>query len=145
MGKDALRYRWFAITGGLFLLVAILWLLSFHASPLDGVVKLAAERVNPGMSQDEAVAVIRQCGTVNLNTYYFQGATHDGRSFTGCIDLYQLPPAAEVAWAELNVSGEDGNELFIDLGPGGVVTGVRLNTPWSLQGWWYALRQRMAH
>jgi hypothetical protein len=138
------RPLWTATTVMLLLAVIVVALMWPRPIDVDSVVGTAAQRVQPGMTLDEAVAEIKKCGTRSLNTYYFSGATQDGRSFTACGDLRYVPPAAEVAWGEIEVSDEDGNSLILDLGEGGSVLHIRLNTPWSLEGWRYALWQNQA-
>jgi hypothetical protein len=100
----------------------------------------AAVRVRLGMTQDEAVAAIEGCKTINLDTYYYRGATKSGAAFSGACNL-RLPPAANVAWGELEVCDEYDNTLFVDLGPDGVVSGVRVDTPCSLEDWRFSLRR----
>jgi hypothetical protein len=90
------------------------------------------------MSQDEALASIQGCGTDDLDTYYFNGVTLDGRPFSGCCDLEKLPSANQVARGELEVDDEHGRELVVTLGPGGVVSDVRLHSPHRWEEWYHA-------
>ncbi len=142
MVRKALKCWWPAIAGAL-LAATAMWLLVPREIDLSTVMA-AAVRVRPGMTQDEAVAEIEQCKTITLDTYYYRGATKSGAPFSGACNLC-LPPTVDVAWGELEVWDEYGNELFVDLGPGGVVSGVRLNTPWSLEDWRFTLWRWAGH
>jgi hypothetical protein len=138
MVRKALKVWWPAIAGALFAAIAV-WLLAPRKIDKNTVMA-AAVRVRPGMTQDEAVAEIKHCDTINIDTYYCRGATKTGRSFSSC-GFSSLPPAVEVAWGELEVCDEYGNSLIVDLGPGGVVSGLRADTPCSLEDWRFSLRR----
>jgi hypothetical protein len=139
MVRKILKRWWPAIAGALTGAAAV-WLLAPREIDVYTVMA-AAVRVRPGMTQDEAVAEIERCRTIKLDTYYYRGATKSGARFSGCCNL-RLPPAPDVAWAELEVCDEYGNELFVDLGPGGVVWRIRANTPDSLEDWRFAIWHR---
>jgi hypothetical protein len=97
------------------------------------------------MHQDEAVALIRANGTDNVDCFFSRGATRDGRSFLGLFSsaFDKLPPADEIAWGELEIDDNQGRGLFIDIGPGGVVSGVRLDSPKTLERWRWAIWHRI--
>ena len=142
MVKKALKNRWPAIAGVLFAATAV-WLLVPRKIDLNTVMA-AAVRIRPGITQDEAVAEIEQCKTINFDTYYYRGATKSGAPFSGACEL-RLPPAVDVAWGELEVCDEYDNELFVDLGPGGENSGIRLKTPWSLEDWRFTRKGWVGH
>ncbi|QJW97617.1 hypothetical protein FTUN_5192 [Frigoriglobus tundricola] len=91
-----------------------------------------AAQVGVGMSQDDVVALIRRCETEarDGNCKALAGVTRDGRSFEGYVDsaLTNLPPADQVAEARLTLDDDRNRALIILLGPGGVVTDVRLES-----------------
>jgi hypothetical protein len=91
------------------------------------------------MRQGEAVALIDACGSDNVDTFYYSGVTHDGKPFSGMCHFDDLPPANEVAQGELELCDEDGRELLIALGPGGVVSGIRLRSPYPLEEFSHSL------
>jgi len=130
--RPGIRRWYWALAAGLLLMAAFGILLLLRPAAISGVVGAASARIRVGMSQDEAVAMIQGSGTDGLDTYYFRGATRDGRRFSGCCGFEGLPPAAQVAWGALEVDDEYGRELVVTLGPGGVVSDVRVRSP----HWW---------
>jgi hypothetical protein len=105
-----------------------------------------AAEVNVGMSRDEFVALIRTClhkGAANdCARLYVNGRTRAGQEFGSYCDweFDKLPPADQVESAELNVDDDQGRDLIIALGPGGVVTELRLES----DSVWQELRYTLA-
>jgi hypothetical protein len=103
-----------------------------------------AGRLRVGMSQEEAVALLRAYyfprESDDLTRIYSSGETRDGREFFGCCGtaLNNLPPADQVARGELVIDEDLAGELFITLGPGGVVSGFRLKLVSIREEWRYA-------
>lgn len=102
---------------------------------LPGSLGVIATEVRVGMSQDEAAAVIRSAYFGRESRWdnpriYANGRTHDGREFRSYFDwgFKEMPPADQIAWAELDVDDDRCRDLIITLGPGGVVSGIRLKS-----------------
>jgi hypothetical protein len=108
---------------------------------LTGALGVVAQRVQIGMSQHEVVSLILGSGGENLDALFVNGVTQDGRPISGMAmsSLRSLPPASQVLWLDVEMGDDDGRELVIALGAGGVVTGTRLRSPWVWEGWQYAL------
>lgn len=134
MRRTALKRQWVALILILVLTAGVGWL-GGRRVPLPGALGRVAAGVRVGMPQAEVVALIQSSGSDNLDTYYVRGATRDGRPFSCCcgVGFDRLPTAEAVAWGELELDDEQGRELVITLGPGGVVSSVRLHSPRRLE------------
>ena len=131
MVRQGRLYRWRFLGAGLLFGLAIgawfgsRWLVAEPGSPEN-----VFARIRIGMGKDEAVAVLRTYHPNNIDTIYAEGTTKEGRGWTGT-KLYgpsfeDLPPAQEIAHCELRVSDENGRDVEVVLGPGGIVLGKRL-------------------
>ena len=114
---------------------------------LPGSMGVMAAELRVGMSRDEAVAVIRERYREREEKYdspriYAHGRTHDGREFNSYFDwaFEKLPPADQIAWAELDVDDDWCRDLMIRLGPGGVVSRIWLESHSN----WEALRYNLS-
>jgi hypothetical protein len=100
-------------------------------SPEPGSLEDGFARIRLGMSRDEAVSVLRTCDPYNIDGVYSEGTTKQGRSWAGTKlvgDLFDdLPPPQEIAHCVLGVSDNDGREVEIVLGAGGIVSGKHLS------------------
>jgi hypothetical protein len=141
MAQQVRRYRWRLLAAGFLLcLVGGAWsgLRWFAAEP--GSAEDVFARIRVGMSQEEAVAALRTYDPDNIDGVYSEGTTKGGRSWTGINisgKLFEdLPPPQEVAHCVLTVSDEDGRDVEVVLGPGGIVSDKNLSPgvwQWRLQ------------
>src|SRR4051794_24960310 len=123
MGKTILERGWFRLLAVL-LVMATFVLIASRRPKLPGSVGAMAARLRVGMPHDEAVAVVQARSSNRDRAYWsLHGETRDGRKFSGVSEglLDDLPPAHEIAWAEITVNDDDDRDLIITLGPGGVV------------------------
>jgi hypothetical protein len=136
--------RYWAFAAGLLLAaLGVIWF-ALRPDPLPGALGEVFVRLRVGMSQSEAVALIQDFGTANVDCYYYRGLTRDGRPFSGCCQFDGLPSAQVVAQGELEVYDDDGRELVIALGTGGIVSGIRLRSPHWREEFWHALPRWIA-
>jgi hypothetical protein len=130
----------------LVVLAAIVGHLSSGRPKLPGSLGTVATQVRIGMSRDELATVIRDSQAArkeyDLSRLYTRGVTRDGRSFGRYCDwsLSDVPSADQIAWAEFDVDDDWGRDLIITLGPGGVVTDLRLES----DSIWEELRYALA-
>lgn len=144
---EGLRKRLRPKRVGLLFAAATVWFLAPGPGRIiDGGLGNVYSGVRVGMPQDQIVTLIRESGKPGIEYYYVSWATIDGRHYEGYgLDwLEELPPADQVAWAKLEIDGEDSNlrELVIELGPGGVVSRVRFQSECSLETAWHAISLR---
>lgn len=136
------RYLWRLLGVGLLLSLAVAaWCGSrwFDAEP--GSAEDVFARIRIGMSQEEAVAVLRTYDHYKIDGAYSEGTTKQEHSWSRidmCRDLYKdLPSPQEVVRCLLTVNVEDGREIEVALGHGGIVADKRL----SPDVWQYRLQQ----
>ena len=146
MGNMTARGRWVKRLGLLAVAVSIgivCWIL--RPPTLPGTLGVVSSRVRVGLHQDEVIALIRASGTDNVDCFFTRGETRDGRPFLGLFGgaFDKVPAASDIAWGELEIDDNRGRELFIDIGPGGVVSGVRLTSPVRLERWRHAIWHRV--
>jgi hypothetical protein len=144
MTRIVQRYRWWLLRVGLLTgLTAISawvgsrWLASDFGSSED-----VFKRVRIGMTQNEAVAVLRTYNPYTVEGLYWSGTTTDGRLFhSPCwfeVPYFDdLPPPQEIENSVLGIVANDGRHVEVILGPGGTVSGKGL-TPGV---WEYRLDQ----
>src|SRR5262249_51836928 len=84
-----------------------------------------------GMSQEEAVAVLRTYNPDIIDGVYARGKTRRGVSWSGTNlvgeTIADLPPPQEVEQCVLEISDDSGREIEVILGSGGIVSGKRLS------------------
>ncbi len=133
MVRQIRLYRWRFLGTGLLLGLAIgAWLGSGWVTAEPGSSEDVFTRVRIGMSQDEAVAVLRTYAPDNIDTPYVEGVTKDGRLWAGTDIIHgawfqNLPPSQEIAHCALGVWDTDGRKVEVILGPGGIVSHKRLS------------------
>lgn len=135
MSGTTWKQRWCRRGALLVLTFTVVCVLGARQPELPGSLGVMATEVRVGMSQDEAAAAIRSAYFGRERRWdspriYANGRTHDGREFGSYFDwaFKELPPADQIAWAELDVDDDWGRDLIITLGPGGVVSGIRLKS-----------------
>jgi len=142
MVQQIRRYLWRLLGAGLLLGLAVgAWCGSRWLAAEPGSSEDVFARIRVGMSQEEAVAVLRTYAPYKIDGAYSEGTTKQGHSWTRinvCHDLYaELPPPQEVVRCILTVYGEDGREVEVVLGHGGIVADKRL----SPGAWQYRLQE----
>jgi hypothetical protein len=84
------------------------------------------KRLQVGMTQREAVTVIRTYNPYTVEGLYSEGTTTDGQSFSSVrfrLPFFDdLPPPHQIKSCLLSVCANDGRDLDIVLGPGGIVS-----------------------
>src|SRR5262245_47889893 len=123
-------YRWWLVQAGLLSGLALLaWLGWRWLDRSEGNSEVVFSRVRVGMSQDEAVEVLRTFEASSGR--WSSGTTTDGRSFHTLHDghplLDDLPPPRDMQHCVLNALDSYGREIEVTFGPGGTVTGKRLS------------------
>jgi hypothetical protein len=102
------------------------WLASDPGSSED-----VFKRLQAGMTQGEAVAVIRTCNPDTVEGLYSEGTTTEGRSFSSVrfrVPFFDdLPPPQDIKSCVLSVYANDGRDLEVVLGPGGIVSAKRIS------------------
>jgi hypothetical protein len=142
MVRQVRHYLWRLLGAGLLFGLAVgAWCGSRWLAAEPGSSEDVFARIRVGMSQEEAVAVLRTYGPYKIDGVYSEGTTKQGHSWTRmhvCRDLYgDLPPPQEVVRCILTVCSEDGREVEVVLGPGGIVAAKRL----SPGVWQYRLQE----
>lgn len=126
------RYRRWLVGIGLFLgVVGVVWLGCSWLAPEPGSSEDVFARVQIGMNQEEAVAVLRSYSPDTTEGHYSTGTTKDGRS----LDRFHperpafesLPSPDEIEYCVLTVDDKDGRMVEIILSRGGTVSGKRLS------------------
>lgn len=142
MKQFLLGYRWWLV--GVGVLVASTWGLARLTAPWPDSVEDIASRIRVGMSQQEAVALLCSCRDSDLlSSVEVVAKGSRTRSLTWY--FHELPPATAVEWAKLNVADVEGVEVEVTLGPGGLVTGKRLNHSETSLSFWRSRGQRALH
>ncbi len=145
MSEIARKRKWVKRVALLLLAAAVMCTLGSQRPRLPGSLGVIAAQVRVGMSQDEAIALIRtsyqERPKYDIPRLYADGRTHDERSFGRYFDwaFDDFPPADQVAWAELDIDDDNGRDLIVTFGPGGVVTSVRLKSDSAWEEWRYNL------
>jgi hypothetical protein len=133
MMKIVRNYRWRLVGTVLLIALAVsLWLVVRWLTPEPGSSEDLFARIQVGMSQNQAVAVLRSYPPDNTEGRYCTGTAKDGRSLDWyCPDVNHffdnLPLPQEIEHCVLSVLDGGGREVEVILGPGGIVTGKRLS------------------
>ncbi len=134
MRRQGRRYCWWLVATVLLCGVAVVtWFGWRWLAPKPGSSEDVFSRIRVGMSQNEAVAILRTYDDSYNDGVYSWGVTKDGRSLdrmhVGSPLFHDLPPPQEIEHCVLEVddAGEDGQEVKIILGRGGIVTGKQLS------------------
>jgi hypothetical protein len=116
---------------------ATFWLSWGLGHPQPGSLEDLFARIRPGMTQHEAVAVLRTYNAKNIDCIGALGVTKEGRHFgsIGESTFDDLPAAREVQHCELSVADEDGRSLDVILGPDGLVVSKDFSSPSPFWGW----------
>jgi hypothetical protein len=126
------KYQWRLLGSGLVLsLVLAAWMLvSLGLTAKPGSIEHTFAYLRTGMSQGEAIASLQTC--TGIDTFRSEGLTQDGKPWTRYFSFDGLPPASDVASGVLQITDNEGRDLDVILGPGGVVSGKRLAPgPWQ--------------
>jgi hypothetical protein len=126
------RSRWRILGAGLLFGLAIgAWWGYRWLSAEPGSLEEGFARIRIGMSRDEAVSVLRACDPYKIDGLHSEGTTKEGRSWAGTNiegELFEdLPPPEEIAHCVFGVWDNEGRDLEVVLGPGGIVSGKRLS------------------
>jgi hypothetical protein len=124
-----LRPRWLVAIGVLAGTVAAAPIVSRLVAPGPGPLKDALSRVRVGMSQDEAVAILRSADEF-IDLIYVIGESKDGKPLLPGLCLRgfnDLPRAGDVEHAKVELLDREGHCFAVLLGQNGVVTGKRFS------------------
>ena len=138
------RHRWWLVGAGLLFGVAVAtW---FSPRQTTRSLRDMFSRVRVGMSQDEALAVLRTFKPDTDGLFSF-GATNDG-SFArplNLVDPYSggLPLPQEIKHCRLTIIDCEGREVEIILGQGGTVTDKRFISD-RREDWWFRICSKLS-
>lgn len=111
---------------GLYVGLAIIaaWIVDRVLAPAPGSSADVFARLRIGMSQDEAIAVLRSYGPHAVEAWYASGTTTAGQDFSSVLlhrFLEDLPASHAIANCVIDVSAD--HDIQVTLGPGGIVAG----------------------
>jgi hypothetical protein len=141
MAQQVRRSRWGLLGAGLLGLAVGAWGISRWLAAEPGSAEDVFSRIRVGMTQEEAVAILRTYDPGRIDGVYAEGTTRQGRSWSGTSlfgdSFADLPPPEDTARCVLTVTDDDCWEVEVVLGPGGIVSGKHI----SPGVWEYRLRE----
>ncbi len=99
--------------------------------PRPGSVEDVYASLRVGMRRGEAIMVLESCDPVETVNYH--GTTKDGRRYSGGITWKWLPPPDQTADGVIDCFTNDGDDLYVYLGPDSIVTGKEMH--WNHPFW----------